>query len=254
MYLYIYDSFLNNKKYANLLNRIENRLADLEIKGKVCRLNILKNMREVITDGLEQGVKTIVAVGDDQTFSKIVNVIADLEVTLGLIPINDKSKIAQILGIPSGVNACDVLAQRLIKKIDLGKINQQYFLDSATITDAEVFLDFDKYKISPVSKNSLISICNLGFLSGNQTIYQQGISNPADGILEAVIAPGPAGLFNKIKGVVQQSVFPFKKIKVGSHNQPATIVIDQQAVFKTPVEVSIAPGKLKVIVGNNRLF
>ena len=88
MYLYIYDSFLNHKKYSALLARIENRLADLEIKGKINRLNILKNMKEVIEDGIEQGVKTVVAVGDDQTFSKGGNIIADLDAALGSIPVN----------------------------------------------------------------------------------------------------------------------------------------------------------------------
>ena len=254
MYLYIYDSFLNNKKYSPLLTRIENRLADLEIKGKVNRLNILKNMKEVIEDGIEHGVKTVVAVGDDQTFSKVVNIIADLDITLGLIPIDNKSKIAQILGIPPEENACDVLAQRLIKKIDLGKINKHYFIDSATIESSDVTLEFGKYTISPTEKKSLISICNLGFLSNNQTVYKNNISNPTDGLLEAVVAPTTGNIFCKLKKSVAQSIFPFKKIKIGSAGEPATITIDQQAVSRTPVEVSIAPGKLNIIVGNKRLF
>ncbi|HAH04550.1 MAG: hypothetical protein UV78_C0005G0016 [Parcubacteria group bacterium GW2011_GWA2_43_17] len=254
MYLYIYDSFLNHKKYSALLARIENRLADLEIKGKINRLNILKNMKEVIEDGIEQGVKTVVAVGDDQTFSKVVNIIADLDVTLGLIPVNKKSKIARILGIPAEEQACDVLAQRLIKKIDLGKINQHYFIDSATIESPDVTLEFGKYRISPIVKKSLISICNLGFLSGNQTVYQNNISNPTDGLLEAVVAQTTGKLFNKVQKSARQSIFPFKKIKIGSAGEPATITIDQQAVSKTPVEISIAPNKLNIIVGNKRLF
>ncbi len=251
MYLYLYDTFLNHKKYYNLLNRLENRLADLEIKGKICRLSILKNMKEVIEDGIKQGVHTVVAVGDDLTFSKIVNIIAEMNITLGIIPVNGKSKIAEILGIPEGEKACDVLAQRLIKKIDLGKINHQYFIDSATISSPQVILKFDKFEISPVAKNALVSICNLGFLANNQTIYKEGLSTPTDGLLEAVIAPIKSTLFKKIQ---KQSIFPFKKITIHSKNEPITVTIDQQAVFKTPVEVTVAPKKLKVIVGSKRLF
>ncbi|MCX6785238.1 MAG: diacylglycerol kinase family protein [Candidatus Komeilibacteria bacterium] len=251
MYLYIYDTFLNQKKYFNLLNRIENRLADLEIKGKICRLNILKNMKEVIEDGIKQGVETIVAVGNDLTFSKIVNIIAELNITLGMIPVT-ASKIAQILGVPEGEKACDTLAQRLTQKIDLGKINQQYFIDSATINNPNVVLNFEKFQISPVAKDALVSICNLGFLTANQSIYKQRLSNPTDGLLEAVIAP----LKNKflMKKLDRQSIFPFKKITIASKGEPVTITIDQQAVFKTPVEVTVSPKKLKVIVGNKRLF
>ena len=252
MYLYVYDSFLNHKKYHNLLNKIESRLADLEIKGKICRLNILKNMKEVIEDGVKQGVKTIVAIGDDTTFSKVVNIIAEMDVTLGIIPVNNKSKIAEILGIPAEEKACDTISQRLIKKIDLGKINHQYFIDSATISDTDDVLDFNQFKISPVSKKSIISICNLGFLTTNQSIYKERLSIPTDGLLEAVIAPIKEGLFSRTKS--KQSIFPFKKIMIGSRAEPVTITIDQQTVFKTPVEVSIASKKLKVIVGNKRLF
>ncbi|PIT90579.1 MAG: hypothetical protein COU22_01295 [Candidatus Komeilibacteria bacterium CG10_big_fil_rev_8_21_14_0_10_41_13] len=252
MYLYIYDTFLNNKKYLNLLNGIENRLADLEIKGKICRLNILKNMKEVIEEGIKKGTQTIVAVGDDLTFSKIVNIIADLDVTLGIIPINNKSKVAEILGIPEGEKACDILAQRLVKKLDLGKINHQYFIDSATIDDPNVVLDFDKFQISPTFKDSSVNLCNLGFLTNDQSIYKQKISVPTDGFLEAVITPNKKSFFNNKDK--KQSIFPFKKIMIGSKAEPVTVTIDQQAVFKTPVEVSIEPKKLKVIVGSKRLF
>lgn len=251
MYLYIYDTFLSDKKYYSLLNKIENRLADLEIKGKVCRLNILKNMKEVVEDGIKQGVDTVVAIGNDLTFSKIVNIIAELNVTLGIIPVA-KSKIAVILGVPEGEAACDTLAQRLIQKIDLGKINHQYFLDSATVEDSNVIISFDKFQISSVAKNALVSICNLGFLADNQSIYRQRLSVPTDGMLEAVIAPLKSTLFSK--KVKQQSIFPFTKIRLDSKAEPVTVTIDQQAVFKTPVEVTIAPKKLKVVVGSKRLF
>jgi diacylglycerol kinase family enzyme len=119
MYLYIYDNFLTEKKYQTQLYRIENRLVDLGIKGRVIRLNILKNMAEVVEDGIKQGVKTVVVIGNDLSFSKIINIIADKDVTLGIIPVDDKSKIAKILGIPPLAAACEILAQRIVKKIDL---------------------------------------------------------------------------------------------------------------------------------------
>ena len=252
MYLYIYDVFLNDKKYFNLLNKIESRLADLEIKGKICRLNLLKNMSEAIDDGIKQGVNTIVAVGNDSTFGKVVNAVADRDITLGIIPVDGESKIAEILGVPAEEKACDILAQRLIKKLDLGKINKQYFIDSASIDDNHVSLNFEKYQISPVGK-TMISICNLGFLSGNNSIYEKKISVPTDGWLEAVITPLKSGLFSKKNDRVP-SVFPFKKILVESKGEPVTVTIDQQSIFKTPVEITVAPKKLKVIVGSERLF
>lgn len=252
MYLYIYDVFLNQKKYFNVLSKIENRLADLEIKGKICRLNLLKNMSEAIDDGIKSGVNTVVAIGNDATFGKVVNAIIDKDIILGIIPVEEDSKIAEILGVPVAEKACDIIAQRLIKKLDLGKINKQYFIDSASIDDPQVSLNFDKYQISPVGRTA-ISICNLGFLSANDSIYQKKLSNPSDGWLEAVITPLKSGFFSK-KNDRAQSVFPFKKILVESKGEPVSVTIDQQAVFKTPVEITVAPKKLKVIVGGERLF
>lgn len=253
MYLYIYDIFLNNKKYINLLNQIEARLADLEIKGKICRLNLLKNMDEAVDDGIRQGVTTVVAVGDDSTFGKVVNAIANKDVALGIIPVEANSKIGEIMGVPAGENACDILSQRLIKRLDLGRINNQYFIDSASISGSGVLLNFDKYQISPV-KDAHVSICNLGFLSENESIYEKKLSNPTDGWLEAVITPLKSSFFKKNKNDKQQSIFPFKKISIASKGEPATITIDQQTVFKTPVEISVAAKKLKAIVGGGRLF
>jgi diacylglycerol kinase family enzyme len=253
MYLYIYDSFLSQKKFGVFLNRIEGRLTDLEIKGKICRLNILKNMREVIEDAIAQGIKTVVAVGDDVTFSKLVNAVIDLDVTLGFIPVDNKSKIAQILGIPEAEQACEILAQRLIKKLDLGKINQQYFIDSAVIKNSPVTLEFGKYKITPLAKNSLVSICNLGYLTSSPGVYRN-ISNPTDGFLEVIVENSQGGILGKLKKAYTQSVFPFKKVKIGCEEGAATINIDQLAVFKTPAEITVVPEKLKVIVGSKRLF
>src|SRR3989339_1961009 len=138
MYLYIYDSFLNDKKYSDLLISIEKRLTDLGIKGKIARLSILKNMKEMIMDGVKEGVQTVVAIGNAQTFAKVINVVADLDVALGLIPVDNNNPIAKVLGIPPKVMACDVLASRIIKKIDLGKINNYYFLNTAQIENGDV--------------------------------------------------------------------------------------------------------------------
>src|SRR3989339_705292 len=119
MYLYIYDSFLNHKKYTDLLTKIEKRITDLGIKGKVAKLSVLKNMKELILDGVREGVQTVVVIGNSQSFTKVINIVANLDVTLALIPVENDSNIAKVLGIAPGVLACDVLASRIIKKIEV---------------------------------------------------------------------------------------------------------------------------------------
>jgi len=247
MYLYIYDSFLNDKKYTDLLIKIEKRITDLGIKGKIARLSVLKNMKELINDGVKEGVQTVVAIGDSKTFAKVINIVADLDVTLGLIPVDNDNDIARVLGIPPKVLACDVLASRIIKKIDLGKINNYYFVNTAEIENADVVIEYNDFKVEPVTQKNRIALYNFA---------AQGISeksNPVDGILEAVITPIKSTLLGNKK--ITGTILPFTKIKIGSNaEEQVSILTDHQIITKTPAEIRVVPEKLKIIVGSERDF
>lgn len=247
MYLYIYDSFLNEKKYADLLIQIEKRVTDLGIKGRVAKLSILKNLKEIVADGIKEGVQTVVAIGDDQTFAKVINVVADLDVVLGLIPVSI-SKIAKILGVPPKGPACDVLASRIVKKIDLGKINNHYFINTAEITNADVVIQYHDFSVRPTTANNRVALYNF---ATNPSLINKSLPN--DGILEAMIVPIKSGILRKKE--ISSTVLPFTKIKVtSSAEEQASILTDEQIIMKTPAEITVAPQKLKVIVGNERMF
>lgn len=249
MYFYIYDIFLNNKKFNNILSKIETRLSDLDIKGKICRLNLLKNLKELLEDAKKNGIKTVVAVGDDSTFNKIINVAINLDLTVGYIPLIKTSKIAEILGILPFEGACDILAQRIIKKLDIGKINNYYFIDSAKIINENVIIKLNNFSITPLNNNH-IYFCNLGV----ELLNYQYRCHPADGLLELIIIPEQKKLLFRTKKTAKQSMFPFTKIKVNAVNDQATITIDNKLVVKTPADIEIVPEKLKIIVGTNRHF
>ena len=247
MYLYIYDSFLNDKKYTDLLVKIEKRITDLGIKGKIARLSVLKNMKELITDGVKEGVETVVAIGNNKTFAKVINIVADLDVTLGLIPVDNDNSIARTLGIPPKVLACDVLASRIIKKIDLGKINNYYFVNTAEIINGDVVIEYNDFKIEPTTNKNHIILYNFA------TNTASAASSPVDGVLEAVITPIKSGLLGSKK--IAETVLPFTKIKIGSNGEEqVSILTDEQIITKTPAEIKVVPQKLKVIVGSDRSF
>ena len=247
MYLYIYDSFLNEKKYADLLIKIEKRLVDLGIKGRIARLSVLKNLKELVLDATKEGVHTIVAIGNSQTFAKVINVVADLDITLGLIPVDNNNPIAKALGIPPKVLACDTLASRIVKKIDLGKINNHYFINTAQIINGDVVIEYNDFKVKPTTDKHLITLYNFA------TNAHSTISSPVDGILEAVITPIKSSLFGKKK--ITDTVLPFTKIRIGSNQEDqVAILTDEQIIMKTPAEIEVVPQKLKIIVGPERQF
>lgn len=247
MYLYIYDSFLSDKKYSDFLTQIEKRVTDLGIKGRIARLSILKNMKELITDGLKSGVQTVVVIGNVQTFAKVINIVAGLDLVLGLIPVESDNKIAKMLGIPPKILACDVIASRIIKKIDLGLINNHYFIGQAELNNADVLIEYDGYSVRPTTTNNNITIYN--FADRNMVRN----SSPVDGLMEVVITPIKGGVFGKKN--VAGTVLPFSKIKISSETEEqVSILTDEQVIMKTPAEIIVAPQKLKVIVGPDRCF
>src|SRR5680860_1204949 len=107
MHVYIYDDYLNKSKYSKAVNRMEIRLTDLGLNGKIIRLAGIKNIRGAIQNEIKLGAKTIIAVGNNQTVNKIIGAIIDTEIygdfqkktLLGVVPIGDDNSIAVSLGI-----------------------------------------------------------------------------------------------------------------------------------------------------------
>ena len=256
MYLYLYDAFLSSKQYQSQLNRVEIRLTDLGISGKISRLSPLKNLRDLIADEVGNGVRTIVAVGGDGTFISVVNeVIHHDNVTLGHIPLGPRTNIAESLGIPLGEAACDTIAARRMLRLDVGRANNTYFLAGLVVPQSDVTLELDgNYRIKPNDGDYLVTICNL------QPMQWAGAAdtlrfNPSDGLLETFIEPTPhrAGLFRRNKPATSPSILPCRRVKISS-SKSVPILTDGERVLKTPVAVEVVPAKLRVIVGRERKF
>jgi len=253
MYYYIYDIFTNQKKYERNLQKIESKLADLGIQGRVCKLNVLKNLNNILEEIEANNIKNIIAVGNDQTVSKISSLLIDKNLVLGYIPIEPNSVIASIFGIDNYESACEIISKRKIAKIDVGKINGQYFLFSVESPTNEIALKFDKYKISPRQNNQSAGIYNINIDK------QEFTSNPSDGKMEAVFSPRlKSSWFSwfkpKSKPTNNKSVFPITKVDIKHNRKPVMLIIDRARKIKTPVEIEVLKQKLKIIVGRDRMF
>lgn len=248
MYFYLYDAFLREKKYETALARIEGRLLDLGLSGKSEKLTILKSMKEVVQTALKRGAETIVAVGDDQTLSKLIGIVADANVLVGYIPLGQKTEVAASLGIPKGIKACDVLSTRLIERLDLGKANTTYFLSFLTLSPGkDLLIECDRsYHIEPLHGLHALSIFNFGY----------GKSDPRDGVLEAVLKEVGKGRRSAwlTRGRNAASMFSVRHMRVKSFGTVIPAHADGQTVVKTPMTVDIVPKKLRMIVGKNRRF
>lgn len=250
MYLYIYDDFIQDKRFEKDVLQIENRLTDLGIEGKIARLALFRDAEEMIRDELRRKVTTVVAVGNDQTVRKVLDVVAEHNVTFGLIPIGTPNVLARVLGIPSGVGACDVLSARIVETIDIGTVNGRRFITGVSVPHFKAQLTCEgAFRITP-QKTGELEVCNIALGGGDQAP-----ANPRDGKLEAVLKVAmPSGWFGWLgKKRIGTSVVPAHSIAIRSE-QPIRVYADGEQMEGTRFDIGIEPLTLKVITGRARLF
>lgn len=251
MYYYIYDEFVQDKKYEREVLKIENRLTDLGIYGKVARLALFKHADELVRDEVKRGVKTVVVIGNDRTLSKVLDVVAELGVTVGIIPLGTENHVADLLGIPEGIAACDVLSTRIIETVDVGTLNGKRFLTSVMIpkTTAEITCE-GNYSIRPTIPGS-IEICNMGFDGRSSESVR---SNPKDGVLDTVIKvmTNRGGKFIK-KMKMGKTTLALKSLAIRSI-KPIKVYADGAEIEGTDFTIGLEPLNLKVITGKTRQF
>lgn len=242
MYCYLYDDFIQgNKRFEKELALVENRLTDLGIAGKISRLALFRNAEEMIRDEIDKGVTTVVVLGNDDTVRKILNVIVDSQVVFGMIPMGPKNQLAEVLGIPEGVAACDVLSARRVEKIDVGIINNRKFINGISVPEFRAEITFEeKFRVFPTSTAEL-EVRNL-----------TGVSNPCDGMLQAVIrADVKRGVFKR--ATKEESILPLKSMTIRSE-KPIQVFADGELMEGTRFDISLETNKLRVITGKDRKF
>lgn len=244
MHVYIYDDYLNKGKYNKVINRVEIRLTDLGLNGKIIRLGGIKNIKGTIQNEIKLGAKTVIAVGNNQTVNKIIGALVDTDIygdfqkktLLGLIPIGDDNSIAASFGIRNDEEACNILLARRVAKIDLGLADHYYFLNQASIQSLGTTLEIDDYTIE-VNEKGEVRIINLLSDQGENIK-----SNPHDGLLDVYIKTRKN----------DQTYFNVKKLKI--NNPEHKLVIDGVVELNTPTTVGIVKEILGVIVGRERTF
>jgi len=244
MYYYIYDEFVQDKRFEKELFQIENRLTDLGISGKIGRLALFKDAAELIRDEARRGAKTVIFVGNDRTINRALKILPELKVTFGILPMGEEENTyAKILGMPQGFAACDVISARIIRPMDMAKVNDRFFLSRISIPNARVpLLCEGSYRLAPTDAGD-IEIRNWGWMDKSQNC----VGNPEDGLLDLIIE---AKLGKKKAGSTDLKL-KFIDIRV---KEQISIHIDGERVNGNNFKIKIAPAKVRWIVGKERLF
>jgi len=250
MYIYIYDIFVSEKKYESIIARIETRITDLGLNGKIIRLSVMSSLTETIKNELKKGAKTISVVGNDSILNQAISAIVKIlpanpvfqNTPLGFIPVGKKNNsLAEFLGLELEERACDSLSARRIKQINLGLANNNHFLTKATISTKDTILEIDKTYTIEVSEPGEIGINNLVKNTRNQ---EEKVG------LELYINTKSAKKYLPIKkDLNEKSIFSFESLTIINKKLP--VVLDNSLEIKTPASISLAGEKLNIIVGKN---
>jgi diacylglycerol kinase family enzyme len=260
MHIYIYDNYVNQKKYEKNLAAIETRLTDLGLNGKIVRMDTMNNIQESVQDEIRRGAKTIVAVGNNSTFSQVVSAVMSSNnkflyaaLPIGIIPIDEQENdIATQLGIANTDDACNILLARKIEKLDVGCANDNYFIANAEIDGQDTIIKInDDYSLESL-KASTINIHNL--LPDTEMSSEMLQSNPQDGVLELLISANPTkkilGLKTKKKNL--ESYLSINNITIYNEKEP--LLLDGSVNVKCPVRISVMKNAVSLIVGKSRKF
>ncbi len=246
MNLFVYDDFVASKRHQTCVNRLETRLTDLSLSGKIIRLNNIRNIQNLILQEVRAGIKNIFIVGNNETVIKVLTPLLSDDLpdllrnalVLSIIPIGKQNQsIAQSMGIYSSQEACNIILARLIKKIDLALADDNLFINKLELFNENIDINlFTDYTLSTIKRTDIkiYNVVDRLDLKTNTNIL------PDDGLLDLII--------NKKADL---SYINFKKIKIKGAKEA---LLDDYLLIKNPNFIKVSDIQINFIVSKNRTF
>ncbi len=243
-FAYFYDDFLSNRKFEKELNEIEAEIANKNIGGRIARLAMFRNPREMIEDLMLGGAKNIVVVGDDNTLKKVIWSSQDLDPVFGYIPIGKSTEIARLLGIQPGETAVDILACRFIERLDVGRVGDGLFIKEIIIKHPETRVVIEgRFDIRPTEEGMMI-IRNLSLPDvRSHTVV------PETEKLEIEVVPRlEQSRHERLEDNVPKTKIRFSHARIVA-DKDIEINVDGHVMSGREFDVDLIPKRLKCITG-----
>lgn len=251
-YHYFIDSAINHHRFARELARIETRLTDLGIKGRMARLTPIHDLSFCIKEALGEGAHTLITIGNDHALSRLVSFLyLHPHLTIGMVPVGaGPFRFARSLGIPEGLPACDTLAARRTEALDMGGINAtELFLSAAEVEHLPCILECDHRFQIRESPSLHATIQNLISFR-----YHFSDDSPTDGRFTVRLGVSSAHQRFFKKGTSPHTSLPARAVKILPLNSDVTVTIDGFRLVHAPLTLDLLPRHLFFIVGKERKF
>ena len=247
MYCYLYDTFIQDREHERELTAIEHRITDLGLQGKIVRLALFRDPVEALRREVAGGVKTVVCVGNDDTVRRVLDVAVETGVSVAILPVGESNVLARVLGIPLGVEACDVLSQRIIETLDVGVVNGKRFLSGVRMERGQPRVRSERGYSVLAAREAPVEVRNLCTMPPSTP---DDLSDPTDGCLDVVIHTTTRKGFRRQE---HQSCVPLDRVTI-EYDAPVTAQVDGELMEATTFEISLLPKALKIIVGRERMI
>lgn len=277
--------------YAHHAAHLEETVAFLQDHGWNVALKLTEaagDGRRLAREAVNQQAEVVIAAGGDGTINEVIQELVGTETALGVLPIGTVNDWAREIGIPLDVKgARDVLVHGRTRHIDLGCVNEHYFLlmvgiglDGAITQKVEQHplkrlgvvgyllasiwygLRYRSFVTSVISKEREQKTSALQIVVGNTQLYGGAIkftwqAKADDGLLDVVIVRR-RGVLGRLL-VAVELFLPRKKrmpwityerseaIEIQTP-EPVAMQIDGDPIGFTPARFTTVPGALKVVV------
>lgn len=147
--LFIINPIAGGGRAKRLVPIIDNFMKSIGVDYNIVLTEKSRDGINIAKKGLKKGYKKIVAVGGDGTVNEVALGILEYgEGTLGIIPSGTGNDFARTLNIPFNIEeAIEIIIKGINKKVDVGMVNGDLFLNIASIGfDSVVVKNTEKIK------------------------------------------------------------------------------------------------------------
>lgn len=117
--------------YKQALRELQRQQIELAAAYPVRTPNYLP---KVIQEHIEKGYRLIIVGGGDGTMTSVIDHFVERDVVLGLLPLGTGNSFARSVGIPLSLKgAIEVIARGKLAKVDVAKLDGNYFANAASI-------------------------------------------------------------------------------------------------------------------------
>lgn len=160
---FIYNPSSGDGNFKNRLDYLIERFQKMGYMMVPYRSSDIRELERAFFD-IHEDYEAVCISGGDGTLSSVVNIMASMKLDLpvGIFPFGTANDFAVHLNIPKDIDSCcDIIEKGRIKRVDIGKANDSYFLN---VCSAGLLTDV-AYKTDTNLKNAL----------GKLAYYMKGI-------------------------------------------------------------------------------